>query len=142
MGWWRKTKALTNDKEVKCLGNKIPPKKNVTALVEAVIYSKSNTPCFVNEFEINLHSMRFITNIDYERGSQVKIQLFVECAAILELNGVFLRCTDDGTSIVKFDPISTFEPLSNAERRVLNRVVCLKHNQVGVIKMLLVRKKL
>ena len=92
-------------------------RSKLTDIIEAVVYSELGVPGFANEFEINFGGMRFNASIDYKCGEPVVAHLFLEGKAFLDLKGKFLRREDDGTSIVKFDP------LSNKQREILNQIL-------------------
>ena len=93
-------------------------------LIEIVVYSKLGTPDIANDFEINFGGMRFNPSIDYKQGEEVVVRLFMESLAVLDLYGLHLRGEEDGTSVVKF------EPMNDMQRLIFSKTLekCQRHN--------------
>ena len=66
---------------------------------------------------ISSRGMRFIPSIDYKYGEQIVVRIFMEGKAELLLFGVYLKSDDNGTSVVKF------EPLSYKQRLILSQIL-------------------
>lgn len=92
-------------------------RRNYTEVLEAVVYADKGIPSLANECEINFSGMRCNVDIDCKCGSPVRVHLFMDREAILNLNAVLLRREGGKSSIVKF------KPLTSQERLILSQIV-------------------
>lgn len=71
--------------------------------IDVVVYSERGVPILANEVEINYGGMAINTSCSFKPGAKVIVQMFVDREIRLEIEGAFIRLSDDDKTIIKFE---------------------------------------